>query len=921
MPCLNNSGSIIRIYRSAKPCRESSGKSRYLYWVWGLAEPSIFFASPPHWLVMKTNFLHHRFIFAVCLGLIWGPVSGESPAITPEQLTFFESKIRPLLVKECYSCHSSKTGNAKGGLRLDTEQLTKLGGNSGPAVVPGDLDASLIYGAISYQDFAMPPKGPLPETVVNDFRRWIEMGAPDPRVTEVATLNSTITDEDIAKAKAEFWAYQKPVPVTPPTPKGQSWVRSDIDRFVLKGLEDASMKPADDAESRTILRRLCFDLIGLPPSATQLESFTNAWAVAPEQAIADTVDELLDSPQFGERWGRHWLDLARYAESNGREVNMTFPHAWRYRDYVIDSFNADKPYDRFVQEQIAGDVLPAKTDEQWTQNLIATSFLAIGPKSLSEQNGAQFAAELADEQLDTTTRVFLGTSVACARCHDHKFDPITQGDYYSMAGIFNNTVTYFGPPKSEFGNVGSIQNRNLSTVLRLPMDDPSPFDKSFTKAEMNDMAQQVRDLRQELVDARLSMRGNTDSPVSIQTLIRNQTRIEALSSLMGSVDENGRPSTFCMGVQDREVLRDARVLVRGEIDQPAQVVPRGFPKVLTDKPASIGPKSSGRLELARWIGSKDHPITARVMVNRIWLHLIGTGLVRTPEDFGFTGQAPTHPELLDHLAIQFVDSGWSIKSMIRSIATSRVYRMSSQYDANYFNQDPDNERLWRANSRRLGAEAIRDSMLFVSGQLDLTRPRASEVAKVGYMQVRDGNLVNLGQLAAMPGEGMFDRGRMGMGMGMGPGAMRDAFRAAMNGSERIDMVDATYRSVYLPILRDELPRALEVFDFAEPSMVIGVREVSNTPNQALFMMNNEFVLKQSEAFARRVYELGSSNLERLEQAFLLAYGRLPTASEKRVIAEFAAEFGEGSRYRDRGYLTMVALCQSLFAAAEFRLVD
>lgn len=900
------------------------------------------------------------------------PTQSQQGELTAEQLKFFETHIRPVLIKECYSCHSTKTGNAKGGLRLDSQQLMHLGGSSGPAIVPGDTEASLLFNAISYQDFAMPPKGPLPPEVVTNFRKWIEMGAPDPRRTDAAEVNSQITDADIKQAKAEFWAYRKPVqPIVPEitslgsndagtaaTPQAAApWVRSDIDRFVLAGLKEAGLTPGADAEPRQLLRRLSYDLIGLPPTPQQTDAFVRQWSRDPDRAIATTVDRLLDSPQFGERWGRHWLDLARYAESNGREVNMTFPQAWRYRDYVIDSFNEDKPYDRFVQEQIAGDLLPVKTDEQWAENLVATSFLAIGPKSLSEQNRVQFTADLVDEQIDATTRVILGTSVACARCHDHKFDPIPQSDYYAMAGIFGSTQAYYGVPASQFGALGGIQNRNTTSLLVLPVEDPNPFDRQYTKDELSAMTAEIREARRELVESRQTMRrGNADAgnpnatnrpQVPIQNLIPLQNRIEVLSSVLGSVDENGKPITFCMGVQDKDKPADAKLLVRGEIDQPAQTVKRDFPQVLRDQPANIPAGASGRLELARWLTSADNPLTARVMVNRIWQHLLGHGIVRSTEDFGSTGQAPSHPELLDHLAIEFVDSGWSIKSMIRQIANSRVYRLSSSFDEAKFLEDPDNQWLWRASPRRLDAEALRDSMLFVSGQLELTRPRASEVAKAGYMQVRDGNLVNLNQIAAMSsamagesmtGAGMGGEARMdGMADAAGgdpltnarqqfarqmmrqdPAGFARTLRNARSGIERVDMVEASFRSVYLPILRDELPRSLEVFDLAEPSMVIGARESSNTPNQALYLLNNEFVLRQSETLAKQVLEETRSVNEQIDQAFLRVLGRQPSKQEREASSKFMAEFSGSSRYRGQALLTLSALCQSLMASAEFR---
>ncbi len=893
-----------------------------------------------------------------------------------EQINFFESKIRPVLIKECYSCHSSKTGNAKGGLRLDTEQLTHLGGSSGPAIVPGDLEASLLYNAITYQDFAMPPKRPLPDAVVEDFRKWIEMGAPDPRQVEVGELNSQITAADIARAKQEFWAYQPPLSPALPVVAAEEWPRRELDRFVLSSLEEAQLTPAADAESHQVLRRLCYDLIGLPPSPEQATAFAQSWKKQPDRAIAELVDALLATPQFGERWGRHWLDLARYAESNGREVNATFPHAWRYRDYVIDAFNSDKPYDRFVLEQLAGDLLPVSDDQEWGQNLIATSFLALGSKTLTERNGAQFAADLADEQVDTTTRVMLATSVACARCHDHKFEPIPQSDYYAMAGIFASTVTYYGTPASQYGNLGGIQNRNRSNLIRLPFDDPNPFDRAYTADEVAKLNEQLRDSQKELAELRLATRGPNKNNQGTQELIRNlnrlQTQMTSVSTGLGGVDEQGKPISFCMGVQDRSVPRDLAILVRGEIDQPAQVVARDFPQVLRTTEAVIPAGSSGRLELAQWIASPENPLTARVMVNRIWQHLLGAGIVATTEDFGSTGQAPSHPALLDYLALKFIDSGWSIKAMVREIATSRTYRMSSAYEATKFEQDPDNKLLWRANPRRMNAEAIRDSILFVAGRLDLERPRASEVAKVGYMQVRDGNLINVAQLTMLAGDGdgrreiarqllqqrtasapllapMRDNAAATAGPGMRRMAAqnRQAARArgaSSSNSQRVDMVQATFRSVYLPILRDELPRALEVFDFAEPSMVIGQRETSNTPNQALFMLNNDFVLLNAEALASRVLNdsdgaAGSRRLGRttpagamntafnpaqqLERLFLMTYGRSPTQSEKQVVREFMQDFGADPRNAPRTTIppALVAIAQSLMAAAEFRYID
>jgi hypothetical protein len=883
-------------------------------------------------------------IWLLTIVTAWAQESASSESdFTSEQVQFFETKIRPVLVRECYSCHSTQTGNAQGGLRLDTEQLCQLGGNSGPAVVPGDVEGSWLINAISYQDFAMPPNKPLPESVVADFRRWIASGAPDPRKTEIVQLNSQITAEDIRQARKTFWAYQPPSASSPPGVEDGRWISNPIDNFVLAKLEALQLKPPADAPAYVVLKRLSYDLVGLPPTTNQLARFELLWSRSPEQAIEEMVESLLDSPQFGERWGRHWLDLARYAESNGREVNTTLPHAWRYRDYVIDSFNADKPYSTFIMEQVAGDLLPAENDEQWSERLIATGFLAVGPKSLTERNRVQFMADLVDEQLDVTTRVFLGTSLACARCHDHKFDPIPQSDYYAMAGIFASMITYFGPPASEFGLVGGLQNRQKSNAIRLPINDPNPFDRAYTQEELKALASGLREAQQELFDLRMNRQTQKSQNTNdaIRALNQAQSRIEYLSGILGSVDRDGKPLSYCMGVQDGDRPGDMRVLVRGEINQPAEYAPRGFPQVLSAEGSSadllsaprpsIPVGASGRRELAEWIASADNPLTARVMVNRIWLHLIGQGIVSTPEDFGSSGERPSHPELLDYLALRFIHDGWSIKAMIRLIAKSHTYLMSSQIDDRAFGMDPDNRFLWRANPRRLDAEEIRDSMLALSGQLDLIRPRASEVARLGAMQVRDGNLFNPTSFSAMAGDPAMRREAFMQLRNQERGDQdripkqpinRSSLRTSLlNGSKRVDMVDARYRSIYLPIIRDQLPRCLEVFDFAEPTLVIGQREASNTPNQALFLLNNEFVLRQSEALASRIAREVATPSQRLEHAFRLVYGRPPSQAELEAVNLFLREFGRELRPGERGERSLAALCQALLASAEFRLID
>jgi hypothetical protein len=849
--------------------------------------------------------------------LVWSAgenVVAQAKKISPEQVEFFESKIRPVLVRECYSCHSEQTGQNKGGLRLDNKTLMELGGDSGPAIVAGDLESSLLINAINHYDLQMPPEKKLPSSVIADFETWVEMGAPDPRVTRKETVQSTVTKEDIVRGR-KFWSFVPPKRPEIPTTEKMDWVRSSIDHFVLEKLGEQQLEPAKDADSYALLRRLTFDLTGLPPTPAEIESFSEQWSVDPDSAIAAATDRLLASPQYGEHWGRHWLDLARYAESTGREVNATFPNAWRYRDYVIDSFNADKPYNQFVQEQIAGDLLPAKDDKQWVEHLIATGFLAIGPKALTERNGRQFNLDLIDEQIDVSTRVVLGISVACARCHDHKFDPIPQKDYYALAGIFESTSTHYG-------TFATQQNRRSSNFLILPISDPNPSDRALTAAQIDSLKKQIedskselRELQRKIREARRSNQNSRNSQTDFLNITRLTARISRLETVLYSVDEKGNPISFCMGVQDKEQVGDTRLLVRGEFDQPAEPVERGFVQVLSQRPARIPANRSGRLELARWMTDKKNPLTARVMVNRVWLHLFGEGLVRTPENFGATGMRPTHPELLDYLAIEFVRNNWSVKSLIRQIVSSRTYRMSSRFNDQHFALDPENFYLWRMNPRQLNAESIRDAMLAVSGDIDLERPLGSLVAKAGESVVRDGRI---------PAPQLEDVTEPVDSMTMSPLVRR---RADFQNAFRVFDVDqpADFRSIYLPIVRDNVPHALEVFDFAEPGLVIGQRETSNTPTQGLYLLNNDFVIQQSMRLAERVALFGDTTEQQLDWVFRLAYARPATDQEINMAYDFYQNFDPPRTKRNRSQSTQVrklaAVAQAVMAAAEFRYLD
>jgi hypothetical protein len=836
-------------------------------------------------------------------------VGGDSSTLlAPEAVQFFESKIRPVLVEHCYRCHSSDGQAVRGGLSLDHRDAVLAGGESGPAVVPGDLDESVLWDAINHRGMRMPPNSKLPANVIQDFKTWIEMGAPDPRVQTGVQVRSQVTAEDIEKGKT-FWSFQKPSKPAVPAPSLKDWSRTDIDRFVAVAWEKQDLKPTADTTPGTLIRRLYIDLIGILPDAATAETFEIEYTKSADQAVSNVVEDLLARPQFGERWGRHWLDVVRYAESTGKEVDATFPHAWRYRDFVIDSFNQDKPYDHFIRQQIAGDLLPAPTDETWTENLIATGFLAIGPKSLSEQNPRQFKADLIDEQIDATTRVVLGVSVACARCHDHKFDPISQEDYYALAGIFQSTETCYGGSRS-------LRNRQPSRLIELPIEDLGPEAKAIAPSELAKMKEQLARLQTELVEARRAQRQPTASNNPRNRILNAAILDQAVSQLSQQIlsyDSTGRPLTLAMGVQDSDRIANARLLARGEIDKAAQEVPRGFVSVLADGSIEMPTKSSGRLELAYWLASRENPLTARVMVNRIWQHLIGKAFVRETDNFGLSGPAPSHPELLDYLAVEFMDHNWSIKHMVRAIANSRVYRLSSQYDPSHLEADPNNLYIARANTRRLDAEALRDSILAASQQLDTRRPRGSMIASWGQ------TILGPNGPAAIPPEAIR---AMATESTDGLGALLRPLFNTRNNSQPFD-APTYYRSIYLPVARNRLPRSLDLFDFAEPSLIVGERESSNTPEQALYLMNSEFILDQSDALARVLIQRDSSPIARIEQAFVAVYGRKANEAERNAALSFyrsAMKNVDDPQTDVRSFRALSQLCQALFGSAEFRYI-
>jgi hypothetical protein len=741
--------------------------------------------------------------------------------MTAEQRSFFESKIRPVLVKQCYECHSADAKKLGGKLLLDAPSEMIAGGESGPSLIPGKPDDSLIIQALRYDGLEMPPKKPLPESVIADFVTWVKLGAPDPR--EDAPKSAKTANKP---ASEPLWSLKPVSAPKPPAVKDQAWPRGAIDRFVLAKIESKSVKPTSDADRRTLLRRLSFDLTGLPPSETSDVS-----------DLSDYVDSLLASPHFGERWGRHWLDVARYAESNGNDGlsrNPSFPHAWRYRDYVIQAFNEDMPYDRFITEQIAGDLLPAESDAQRDRQLTATAFLALSAKPAKAMND-NFEMDVVADQIGVVGSGIMALSVGCARCHDHKTDPIPTRDYYALAGIFKSTETMWGAAAHQGLTAPQTALHELKAAA--PVKPRAEIEKI------------ILDHPPRRAPSKPSFKHAADAPLA-------------------------------MGVRDAKTIIDCKLNIDGESKKLGPAIPRGFLSVCGDATLKPDAKQSGRMQLAQWLASPQHPLTARVIVNRVWLQLFGEGLVRTPDDFGLSGEKPTHPELLDHLATRFMREGWSIKRLIRSIVLSRTYQLSSASDDALRQADPDNTLLTRHNRRRLDAESVRDAMLAAAGTLN---PQPAQGSLIQHRDVLINELPPLHQ-------------------------------------------PSTHRSIYLLMLRNSMPPELTPFNLPEATAVTGKRDAATLATQSLYLLNNAFLVEQSRNFATRVQQAAADDVERIQFAYRQAFGRAASAAETQRAYDFIREAGamlasaqndENKRLSD----AWAAFCQALLASNELRYVD
>ncbi|MBL8865626.1 MAG: DUF1549 domain-containing protein, partial [Planctomycetia bacterium] len=600
-----------------------------------------------------------------------GPMAaGQEPAATTkEQLDFFESKIRPVLVEHCYKCHAPEAKIIKGGLRLDHREGLLKGGDTGAAIVPGQPAKSLLVKAMKYDGLEMPPKGKLAESVIKDFETWITMGAPDPRKSDDVPKARTIDIE----AGRKFWAFQPVADPTPPKVKNTEWPRDSIDRFVLSRLEEKGLKPVTDANRYSWLRRVTFDLTGLPPSTREIDDYIRDTSPRAREKV---VDRLLASRAYGERWARHWLDLTGYADMMGTSNNVYAEFAWRYRDYLIDSFHKDKPFDRFIREQIAGDLMKADTIPERAENITATGFLMVGDVEIVEPDKAKLEADHIDTQVSKIGTAFLGMTLGCVRCHDHKFDPIALTDYYGIAGMLRSSPSTHKIPFGVWSLLNSTDLPETTEQREARLKIEGDHEKKITalKAEQSQLAMEKKTVEAELAKVM------KDDAKKTELTKRRDELAGKLNPLVGLIQHaeffrSKAPRAFAM--HDGDKPADMPIYIRGNPYAPGAVVPRGVVQVASwGKLPEIPKGQSGRLQLADWLADRRNPLTARVTVNRLWQKLFGEGLVRSVDYFGARGEMPSHPELLDHLATRFMNHGWSQKKLIRAIVLSRVYGLS-----------------------------------------------------------------------------------------------------------------------------------------------------------------------------------------------------------------------------------------------------
>lgn len=755
---------------------------------------------------------------------VWsGEHDGADPSIeTPENLAFFESRIRPLLVEHCYSCHAVDADEVQGEFLLDSRAAIRKGGPRGPAVVPHEPGRSVLMDAIRYKntEMQMPPEGKLSDEQIADLERWIRLGAPDPRHQPTRIARKTIDFEE----GREFWSLKPVADPAPPQVRAADWPRNDLDRFILARLEAAGVPPASDVGRAALLRRVTYDLTGLPPTPEERAAFE---ADTSPEAYAKVVERLLDSPQYGERWGRYWLDVVRYSDTAGDNSDFPIPQMYRYRNWVIGAFNRDLPFDQFVREQLAGDLLPGGTDEERRQRTIATGYIA---------NARRFGSRVDDypqhltieDTLDNVGRAFLGLTINCARCHDHKFDPISTEDYYGLYGIFQSTR--YPWPGIE------LEQRQRDLVPLCSAQEVEAY-RNSRRSEEEPLRAQVKRLEKDRDAAKDDDRK------------RLEGEVKKARELLETFLKQPVPYDEAYAVAEGAAIDDAAVQRRGDPQQAGDIIPRRFLTVMGGRELPSDDRSSGRRQLAEWIVDPANPLTARVLANRLWLYHFGKGLVATPNDFGRQGRQPTHPELLDWLATRLVQSGWSIKALHRTILLSRTYQLASVPGDVALQKDPTNELLSAYPSRRLDADAIRDTLLALGGNLDLTSGGPHPFPAQTEWKFTQHN----------PFKAVYETNR---------------------------------RSVYLMTQRIQRHPYLAIFDGADPAASTPVRGTSTTPIQALYLLNDPFVHEQAKRFAERIFREGNDDPSRIRRAYRLALGREPRAEELELGQQFLVSVRE-----------------------------
>jgi hypothetical protein len=747
-------------------------------------------------------------LFPVFLVAMVVVVGSARPDDTRED--FFELKVRPVLTAECLPCHAGE--KAKSGLKLDTREALLLGGDRGPAAVAGDAGHSLLVDAIRQGgDLKMPPKKRLPGEVVDAFVKWIKDGAVWPK-------GAVKSGGSPGNPPPRHWAFE-PIRQFDPPADPDGWSAGPIDRFVARRRKSAGLRPVASADKRTLLRRTTFDLIGLPPTPDEIDDFLRDESPA---AFARVVDRLLASPQYGERWGRHWMDVVHYADTAGDNADYPIPEVAKYRDYIIDSFNRDKPFDQFVREQIAGDILANRGEAtNYADAVVATGFLALSRRYATAP--FELWHLTLEDTIDTTGRAFLGLTLRCARCHDHKYDPVTQRDYYALYGIFaSTTFPYAG--SEEFH---SKKFPRSGFVPLLEAKDAGPKLRAY-HAHLANLEKEIQALE------------SAKDPTARGRLGTVTSELARLKNLALPADV---PGSYAV-TEGKPV--DVAIQLRGEPSRPGAVVPHGVPQfafLAAEPPEKTIADASGRLELARWLTQCRHPLVARVIVNRIWQHHFGRGIVATPSNFGTRGEPPTHPELLDWLAGRFVAQGWSVKAIQREIVLSKTYQLGGDFDASCAAIDPENRWLWRFSRQRLDAESIRDAMLAVSGRLDLCKPAPHPFPPI------------------------------------------DDWHWTQHSPFKV-VYATNQRTVYLMTQRLARHPYLAIFDGPDTNTSTDVRTRSTVPLQALYLMNNPFVAEQAAALAKRLLELDGDEGERIARSYDLAWGRLPEPCERDRAVEF-----------------------------------